>query len=200
MATPISIVVTFIFIASFIKSMNYPRTIYFNYYINPLLDENKLHSHHAFVLGIRNTLDKLRKHILYFGSVIIHRNPASSNVMYFIILMIGDIALNSGPNSIYLCGYCAIPVTWERQRAVCCDNCNIWYHSTCFEYRSNKLELLQRSICCKCESQNIDSFTFHSFDFEISNLLVYYQQVVPLLYNLLILRSLLVHIVAQNHI
>ena len=200
---PISIVVTFICIASFINSMNYPRTIYFNDYINPLLDENKLHSHHAFVLGIRNTLDKLRKHILYSGSVKIHRNPASSNVMYLIILMIGEIALNWGPNRIYPCGYCVIPVTWERQRVVCCDNCNIWYNSTCFEYSSNKLELLQRSnvscTCCTCDSQNIDSFTFHSFDFEISNLLVYYQQGVPLLYNLLIRRSLLVHIVAQNH-
>jgi hypothetical protein len=38
MATPISIVVTFIFIVSFIKYMNYPRTIYFNDYINPLLE------------------------------------------------------------------------------------------------------------------------------------------------------------------
>jgi hypothetical protein len=77
--------------------------------------------------------------------------------------MIGDIALNSGPNSIYLCGYCAIPVTWERQRAVCCDNCNTWYHSTCFAYRPNKLELLQRSnvscICCKCDSQNIEEWS-----------------------------------------
>ena len=72
--------------------MNYPRTIDLNDYINPLLDENKLHSHHAFVLGVRNTLDKFRKRLLYFGSVKIHRNPASSNVMYFIIHMIGDIA------------------------------------------------------------------------------------------------------------
>jgi len=60
---------TFTFIANFITSMNYPRTIDLNDYINPLLDENKSHSHYAFVLGIRNTLDKLRKHLLYFGSV-----------------------------------------------------------------------------------------------------------------------------------
>ena len=49
--------------------MNYPRTIDLNDYINPLLDGNKLHSHHAFVLGVRNKLDKLRKRLLYFGSV-----------------------------------------------------------------------------------------------------------------------------------
>jgi hypothetical protein len=48
--------VTFIFISNFITSMNYPRTIDLNDYINPLLDGNKLHSHHAFVLGVRNTL------------------------------------------------------------------------------------------------------------------------------------------------
>jgi hypothetical protein len=68
------------------------------------------------VLGVRNTLDKLRKHLLYFGSVKNHGNPASRNVMYFIILMRGDIELNPGPNSIYPCGYCEIPVTWEQQR------------------------------------------------------------------------------------
>ena len=167
MAAPITIVVTFIFIANFITSMNYPRTIDLNDYINPLLDGNKLYSHHAFVLGVRNTLDKLRKRLLYFGSVNNHGNPASRNVMYFIILMSGDIELNPGPNSIYPCEYREIPVTWEHQHIA------IWYHSTCLEYSSNKVELLQRSnvswICCKCDSQNIDSFTFHSFEFEISN-------------------------------
>ena len=66
MAAHITIVVTFIFISNFITSMNYPRTIDLNDYINPLLDVSKLHSHHAFV---RNTLDKLRKRLLYFGSV-----------------------------------------------------------------------------------------------------------------------------------
>jgi len=136
MAAPITIVVTFIFIANFITSMNYPRTIDLNDYINPLLDGNKLHSHHAFVLGVRNTLDKLRKRLLYFGSVKNDGNPASRNVMYFIILMSGDIELNPGPNSIYPCGYCKIPVTWEHQRIA------IWYHSTCLEYSSNKVELL----------------------------------------------------------
>jgi len=89
MAAPIAIVVTFIFIANFITSMNYPRTIDLNDYINPLLDGNKLHSHHAFVLGVRNTLDKL-------SSVKNHRNPASRNVMYLIILMSEEIELNPG--------------------------------------------------------------------------------------------------------
>ena len=70
----------------------------------------------AIMLGVRNTLDKLRKSFLYFGSVKNHGNPASRNVMYFIILISGDIELNPGPNSIYMypCGYCEIPVTWEH--------------------------------------------------------------------------------------
>ena len=116
MAAPIAIVVTFIFIANFITSMNYPRTIDLNDYINPLLDGNKLHSHHAFVLGVRNTFDKLRKRLFYFCSVKNHRNPASRNVMYLIILMNEEIELNPGPISIYPWGYCEIPVTWEHQR------------------------------------------------------------------------------------
>ena len=116
MAAPITIVMAFIFIANFITSMNYPRTIDLNDYIDSLLDGNKLHSHHAFVLGVRNTLDKLRKRLLFFGWVKNHRNAASRNVMYLIILMSEEIELNPGPNSIYPWGYCEFPVTWEHQR------------------------------------------------------------------------------------
>jgi hypothetical protein len=53
------------------------------------------------VLGVRNTLDKFRKSFLYFGSVKNHRNPASRNGMYLIILMNEEIELNPGPISIY---------------------------------------------------------------------------------------------------
>ena len=56
------------------------------------------------------------------------------------LLLSGDIEANPGPNSIYPCGYCEHPVTWDHQRAICCD---IWYHSICLEVSSKNVELLQ---------------------------------------------------------
>jgi hypothetical protein len=107
--------------------LNYPRTIDLNDYINPLLDGNKLHSHHAFVLGVRNTFDKLRKRLFYFCSVKNHRNPASRNVMYLIILMNEEIELNPGPISnvipvVLLLVILVISHQWGKDRIVITTN------------------------------------------------------------------------------
>ena len=76
-------------------------------------------------------------------------------------------------NIIYSCACCELPVTWYHQRAACCDNCNLWYHSEYIELSSNKIIVLQFSniywICCHCESLNVDSFTYHSYEFELFN-------------------------------
>ena len=94
----------------------------------------------------------------------------STHICLIITLLAGDIQLNPGPTQTYPCGYCEAPVTWDHQRAICCDECSIWYHSNCLETRLN---LLQWSdvlrICCKCNTKNVDSFTYHSYEFEISN-------------------------------
>ena len=116
----------------------------------------------------------MNKHLLFKRSNRYMNNKAVTYaILNFILLLSGDIELNPGPETIYPCGYCEHPVTWEHQRAVCCDNCDLWYHSDCLEYSTNKFELIQHSnvswICCKCNTQNLDSFTFHSFEFEISN-------------------------------
>ena len=96
-----------------------------------------------------------------------------SSITLLIIILSGDIQLNPGPSSIYPCGYCELPVTWNHFRAVCCDNCSLCYHSECIELSSDRINLLQYSniswICCKCDSQNVDSFTYHSYEFEVSN-------------------------------
>ena len=87
----------------------------------------------------------------------------STHICLIITLLAGDIQLNPGPTQTYPCGYCEAPVTWDHQRAICCDECSIWYHSNCLEMTDARINLLQRSdvswICCKCNTQNVDSFT-----------------------------------------
>ena len=60
------------------------------------------------------------------------------------LLLSGDIHANPGPKgttktkeitvkdkSIYPCAYGESGVTWG-QAGVCCDNCEGWFHKTCF--------------------------------------------------------------------
>lgn len=70
------------------------------------------------------------------------------------------------------CGVCEKPVTWS-QIAVCCSNCSIWHHKTCESINTQDMSHLEKSDvvwhCHKCNSANIDSFTFHSYELEMSN-------------------------------
>ena len=92
------------------------------------------------------------------------------------ILLSNDVNPNPGPPaecSIYPCGFCEEPVTWEHPRALCCDDCDIWYHSACFECTNVDVTKLQNTncswICCKCDTPNVGSFSFHSYDLETYN-------------------------------
>ena len=84
--------------------------------------------------------------------------------------------MNPGPTSakIFPCGYCEKPVTWENE-AVCCDgdNCNIWHHKSCIEQCSGDENLLHRNnvqwLCAKCDTINVDSFSFHSYYLDITH-------------------------------
>ena len=101
------------------------------------------------------------------------RSRPSKTFSLHIIILSGDIQVNSGPTSIYPCGCCKLPVTWDHQRAVFCDNCKLWYHSECIELISSKINILQFSsvswICCHGKSLNVDSLTYHSYEFKLSN-------------------------------
>ena len=101
------------------------------------------------------------------------RSRPSKTLTLLLIILSGNIQVNPGPTSIYPCGCSVLPVTWDHQRAVCCDNCKLWYHSECIEHSSSKINVLQFSniswICCHCESLNVDSSTYHSYEFEPSN-------------------------------
>ena len=100
----------------------------------------------------------------------------NTTVLLLIMVQAGDIELNPGPkqSSVFPCGLCQIPVTWSNE-GVCCDCCSVWHHKSCIELCTADYELLQRSnvqwMCCKCDSLNVSSFTYHSY--EIDNVSYY---------------------------
>ena len=49
--------------------------------------------------------------------------------MLLLLGLSNDINPNPGPIK-SPCGLCSKPVKWN-QRAVCCDNCDLWYHIRC---------------------------------------------------------------------
>lgn len=111
------------------------------------------------------------------------KNCKNITLLLLILLQAGDIETNPGPRckqaTVFPCGLCEISVTWTCE-GVCCDGCNIWHHKSCIELCTEDYELLQRSnvqwICCKCESINVTSFTYHTYELDSSN---YYE---PLTY------------------
>ena len=100
----------------------------------------------------------------------------NQSLLTLLILLSGSIEANPGPRqkqaSVYSCGLCDHPVTWAFE-GVCCDDCNVWHHKSCIELSTHDCELLQRSnvqwYCCKYESLNVDTFTFHSYEINNSN-------------------------------
>ena len=107
------------------------------------------------------------------------------SMLILILTLSGDIELNPGPrtkqHSIYPCGLCEHPVTWNCE-GICCNDCSVWHHRSCIELCSADYDLLQRPnvqwLCCKCESINVSTFTFHSYELNTSN---YYE---PLTHNI----------------
>ena len=99
---------------------------------------------------------------------------SKANLLTLILILSNDIELNPGPKhaSIFPCGYCEHPVNWSDQ-GVCCDECGIWHHKSCGDISTKEMEYLERSsvvwLCCKCESVNVDTFTFHSYELHTSN-------------------------------
>jgi len=100
----------------------------------------------------------------------IHAKPKTITLLLIIILS-GDIEMNPGPKTanIFPCGLCERPVTWSNE-GICCDCCSIWHHRSCIELCTTDYELLQRSnvqwMCCKCDSLNVSSFTYHAYEIE----------------------------------
>ena len=61
------------------------------------------------------------------------------------------------------------PVNWSDQ-GVCCNQCS---DKSCEDFSTAEMEQLNRSsvrFCCKCETMNVDSFTFNSFELYTTNM------------------------------
>ena len=98
----------------------------------------------------------------------------------FLILLSGQVELNPGPlmsgslnlSSIFPCGYCKDPVTWE-QRGICCDSCDMWFYKDCVDMGSFTFLAYSTTdvswICCRCNHSNFDRNLFHSFEIETTN-------------------------------
>ena len=100
----------------------------------------------------------------------IHK-PTSLSVTVCLLLA-GDIEINPGPPTVYLCALCDTEVTWSC-KAICCDKCNIWIHHSCVNIDSIEYSLLGRTAtpwhCPRCDNINCDTFTFNSFEISCYN-------------------------------
>ncbi len=93
----------------------------------------------------------------------------------------GDVSVNPGPGSsgssvsecenshadstYYPCGVCQRHVTWE-DKAVCCEECYVWYHIGCHHIQTDTYEGLKSSsaawTCEKCGEINYSQHAFQS--------------------------------------
>ena len=119
--------------------------------------------------------DRLTRHrYCLVGGLQVHNE--SKSLLSCLLLLCGDIQSNPGPGrnaQVYLCGLCELPVTW-KQDGLCYDCCDVWHHRSCIELCSADYDMLAKHshvqwLCCRCDSINITSFTFHSFELTTSN-------------------------------
>jgi hypothetical protein len=117
------------------------------------------------------TLANFRIFIHRINNMRIHHGTQAiptNRLIYLSMLLIttsNGINLNPGPEStVFLCGTCEEPVTWE-DKAIMCDTCNQWYHTTCQSVNSQTYNMLaeENAIawdCLICDCPNYSSVCF----------------------------------------
>ena len=114
-----------------------------------------------------NTGYLTNSHRLYKHEVPQHHSART----LMVLLLSGDVESNPGPHpSMYPCGICELGVTWSRL-AVCCDNCDIWYHKSCISMNSQEYDRIETTDwnCFACNSKNCSSFLYHAYNLNVSN-------------------------------
>ena len=92
--------------------------------------------------------------ILLMVSGNVHHNP-------------GPVSSTQGQSTIYQCGSCTQPVTWEEKGLVC-DTCHQWYHANCQDVHSKTYSILAKEesflwdcIRCDCPQYSSTCFDLH---------------------------------------
>ena len=89
-----------------------------------------------------------------------HKSPIHvakhHNILY--MLIIGGIERNPVPRTVkYPCGTCKKACRWG-QKAIACDNCDQWFHTSCMGMSSSRYEYLANTsislICTACDTPN----------------------------------------------
>ena len=121
--------------------------------------------------------------VLRKNSLFEHGFQPRSCLAYLTVILLAvsnDIETNPGPSAdlpdqstIYPCGTCDQPVTWEY-RAVVCDNCNQWYHIHCQDVHINNYSNLNddsniRWDCIICDQPNYCVVCYDHLNLETSN-------------------------------
>ena len=100
--------------------------------------------------SFRQRTQKHKNHLLYLSQLLILRSS--------------DTELNPGPRAVkFPCGVCSKGCFW-RQRAICCDSYEIWYHAKCLGMKDEVYEPYTRSdetfTCFNCGIPNFSSGLF----------------------------------------
>ena len=96
----------------------------------------------------------------------LHSN--SSSWLFTLLIISGDVELNSGPTSAkYPCGVCSRPCK-NNQPAIQCDSCDTWIHKKCIQITPKNWKILKNTSiswhCLNCALPNFSSTLFDDFN------------------------------------
>ncbi|CAC5417073.1 unnamed protein product [Mytilus coruscus] len=131
-------------------------------------------NHFTIIDNIRTEILSMNERRLIYRKMINHLTYLSM----ILILISNDVNLNPGPEcsntsgTLYPCGTCDQPVTWQ-ERGIVCDTCNQWYHISCQAMQTKSyLEHVNDSAiawdCIMCNCPNYSTFCY-SLVFSTSN-------------------------------
>ena len=92
--------------------------------------------------------------------------PVCKYIFILLLANASDTETNPGPRTPkWPCGTCNKAVNW-RHKAICCDNCETWFHIQCQHIQSNVFRFMDASNvsweCLQCGMPNFSTSLFNS--------------------------------------